>query len=53
MLLSNIPYDEDIKTVFHRKLNEGLYESHKEFLRNPLLTIMMLITLAQFAEGSG
>jgi hypothetical protein len=27
-----------------------LYDTHKEFLTNPLLTIMMLITLEQFAE---
>jgi hypothetical protein len=50
LLIDNIPYDPDIKTLFRRKLSEGLYDTHKEFLRNPLLTIMMLITLAQFAE---
>lgn len=31
-------------------MSEGLFESHKQFLTNPLLTIMMLITLEQFAE---
>jgi predicted NACHT family NTPase len=50
LLIDHVPYDEDAKALFRRKLKEGLYESHKEFLRNPLLTIMMLLTLAQFAE---
>jgi hypothetical protein len=50
LLVSKIPYDPELKTVFIRKLNSGLYESHKEFLVNPLLVIMMLITLEQFAE---
>jgi predicted NACHT family NTPase len=50
LLLAKIPYDEEIKSVFRKKLAEGLYETHKEFLTNPLLTIMMLVTLEQFAE---
>jgi len=33
-----------------KKLDSGLYKTHKEFLVNPLLTLMMLITLEQFAE---
>jgi hypothetical protein len=50
LLISNIAYDEEVKALFKKKLDAGLYESHKEFLTNPLLTIMMLITLEQFAE---
>ncbi|WP_197082575.1 NACHT domain-containing protein [Bradyrhizobium sp. LTSP885] len=50
LLIDNIPYDADAKSVFKRKLGEGLYEEHVQFLTNPLLTIMMLITLEQFAE---
>ena len=49
-LVQRIPYDENIKALFVKKLDTGLYETHKEFLRNPLLTLMMLITLEQFAE---
>ena len=49
-LIHKIPYDENIKALFVKKLDTGLYETHKEFLRNPLLTLMMLITLEQFAE---
>ncbi|MGJ4900658.1 NACHT domain-containing protein [Bradyrhizobium sp. HKCCYLS2058] len=50
LLISKIAYDEEIKGLFRKKLAEGLYETHAEFLKNPLLTIMMLITLEQFAE---
>jgi predicted NACHT family NTPase len=50
LLITKIAYDEEIKKLFRKKLSEGLYETHKEFLTNPLLTIMMLITLEQFAE---
>jgi predicted NACHT family NTPase len=49
-LIQKIPYDENIKALFVKKLDTGLFESHKEFLVNPLLSLMMLITLEQFAE---
>ena len=49
-LIEKIPYDEDVKALFVKKLDAGLYETHKEFLVNPLLTLMMLITLEQFAD---
>ena len=50
LLIDNIPYDLNAKSIFKKKLDEGLYENHGQFLTNPLLTIMMLITLEQFAE---
>jgi predicted NACHT family NTPase len=50
LLVAKIPYDIDSKNVFLRKLDSGLYRTHREFLVNPLLTLMMLITLEQFAE---
>lgn len=50
LLINKIPYDADIKALFIKKLDSGLYSSHREFLVNPLLTVMMLITLEQFAE---
>lgn len=50
LLIKKIPYDNEIKQLFLKKLSEGLYTTHREFLTNPLLTIMMLITLEQFAE---
>lgn len=50
MLITKIPYDADMKNLFMKKLDEGLFETHEEFLTNPLLTLMMLITLEHFAE---
>lgn len=50
LLITKVEYDEEIKALFHRKLDDGLYETHHEFLINPLLTIMMLVTLQQFAD---
>ena len=50
LLIEKIPYHGDIKQLFVKKLGDGLYKTHKEFLANPLLTLMMLITLEQFAE---
>src|SRR5258708_2028167 len=50
LLVSKIPYDDEIKSLFQKKLGEGLFNTHREFLRNPLLTIMMLVTLEQFAD---
>jgi hypothetical protein len=50
LLIEKIPYDGEVKELFARKMDSGLFESHKEFLVNPLLVIMMLVTLQQFAE---
>lgn len=50
LLITKVNYDQEIKTLFQKKLNDGLYETHREFLVNPLLTIMMLVTLQQFAD---
>lgn len=50
LLIDKVPYDNDIKELFRKKLDQGLFSTHKEFLVNPLLTLMMLITLEQFAE---
>ena len=50
-LVDKIPYDEDTKTLFRKKMEtEQLFETHKAFLVNPLLVIMMLVTLEQFPE---
>jgi hypothetical protein len=50
LLIKKIPYDQEIKDLFNKKMDEGLYVSRREFLVNPLLAIMMLITLEQFAD---
>ena len=50
LMLKKIPYDEDTKAIFKEKIQKGLYNTHKEFLVNPLLFVMMLITIEQYAE---
>lgn len=49
-LISRIEYDETIKKKFMTELIEGLYEKHNDFLSNPLLLTMMLLTYEQLAE---
>ena len=43
-----------IKEIFQQKfidnVKKHLYDKHKSFLSNPLLTTMMLLTFDQFAE---
>lgn len=43
-LLEKIPFDKKIKKSFRNLLSESFYETNKEFLSNPLLAIMMLMT---------
>lgn len=50
LLIDKIPYDESPKKLFRSKLDVDLFETHGEFLRNPLLTVMMLVMLETFAD---
>lgn len=50
LLIDKIPYDEGPKQLFRSKLDSDLFETHEEFLRNPLLTVMMLVMLETFAD---
>ncbi len=50
LLIEKIPYDDGPKQLFRSKLDSDLFETHEEFLRNPLLTIMMLVMLETFAD---
>lgn len=50
LLVDKIPYDEDIKLIFKKKLQDDFYQKHKGFLANPLLCVMMLLTIEYFAE---
>jgi hypothetical protein len=50
LLVEKLPFDPDIKALFFKKLEAGLYETHEEFMVSPLLVIMMLLTLEQFVE---
>jgi len=49
-LLSKLPYDEVARSKFISAVDTELYDKHQEFLSNPLLITMMLITYHQFAE---
>ncbi len=49
-LISRIEYDRNVKNKFINELKTGLYEKHDDFLSNPLLLTMMLLTYEQLAE---
>jgi len=49
-LISRIEYDKTVKNKFIKELESGLYEKHDDFLSNPLLLTMMLLTYEQLAE---
>lgn len=51
VLIDKLPYDEDSKRHFIGRLDIDFYEENKEFLVNPLLIIIMLITFEQFADA--
>lgn len=48
-LISKINYDIETKNQFITALSKSLYEQHTEFLSNPLLLTIMLLTYEQFA----
>lgn len=49
-LITKLDYDEKTKSRFVDELQKGLYEQHQDFLSNPLLLTMMLLTYEQIAE---
>jgi len=49
-LISRIDYDTTVKNKFIEELISGLYDRHRDFLSNPLLLTMMLLTYEQLAE---
>ncbi|MFZ2726546.1 MAG: NACHT domain-containing protein [Methylococcaceae bacterium] len=49
-LISKIEYETIVKNKFTAELNNGLFERNEDFLSNPLLLTMMLLTYEQFAE---
>jgi len=49
-LISKIEYEEVVKTKFISKIKSDLYKSHEEFLSNPLLATIMLLTFEQIAD---
>ena len=52
-LVDNLEFRPDeptIKAKFRRELDSFLYRTHREFIANPLLLTIMLMTFEQFAE---
>lgn len=49
-LIKKIDYEPIVKTKFIERIEGGLYEVHEEFLSNPLLATIMLLTFEQIAD---
>lgn len=49
-LIGKIPFDVKVKKRFIKGLTESFYSSHRSFLSNPLLAIMMLMTFSDNAQ---
>lgn len=49
-LISKIDYDTEVKQSFLDELEKDLFQRHEDFLSNPLLLTMMLLTYEQLAE---
>lgn len=43
-LISKIEFDEKVKNIFYKELNETLYDKYRSFASNPLLLTIMLLT---------
>ena len=48
--ISKLRFDEDKKKEFLEDLQEGLFKKNQDFLSNPLLSAMMLLTYDSFGE---
>lgn len=48
--ITKLKFDEEKKNEFISDLKGGLFEKHKDFLSNPLLSAMMLLTYDSFGE---
>lgn len=49
-VISKLEYDSEVKKKLIDRLNEGTYEELKEFLSNPLLATIMLLTFDHSAD---
>jgi predicted NACHT family NTPase len=49
-VVEKISFDNEIKKNFIAKIRSELYARHKDFLSNPLLVNIMLLTYSEFAE---
>ena len=49
-LINKIDFDENIKNIFCRELNDTLFERYESFAQNPLLLNIMLLTFNNHAS---
>lgn len=49
-LVKSVKYDSGVKERFLKALEDRLFKSHEDFLKSPLLTIIMLLTYEEFGE---
>jgi NACHT domain len=49
-VIEKLEYEKSVKSKLIERLREGLYEAHEEFLSNPLLATIMLLTYDQAAD---
>jgi hypothetical protein len=49
-LIEKLDYDEVVKKSFTSKLSSGLFKKHNDFLSNPLLLTIMVMTYSEVAE---
>lgn len=49
-LIKKARYDSGVKERFLKSLESSLFNTHGDFLKSPLLTIIMLFTYEEFAE---
>ncbi|OZQ68299.1 NACHT domain-containing protein [Paenibacillus odorifer] len=49
-LVEKLKYESEVKKSFLEEIDKTLYRNHKEFISNPLLLTIMLMTYSQYAE---
>lgn len=49
-LINKIEFDESVKNIFYKELDENLYDKYKSFASNPLLLNIMLLTFHKHAS---
>lgn len=50
LLVQGLSVDDALKEKFCKAVEDSLWESHRDFLSNPLLATMMVMTFQDFAE---
>ncbi len=49
-LIKKVPFERNAKALFSKQLTKDFYEEHSDFLSNPLLAIMMMMTFRENME---